>query len=168
MAKKKLSHDQKRKLKLKKEAERSRMRESMAYHGTKYHAAQWVSIIHRTEIGIYESWVMSDHEFEDEDVESAIGQLILELRSKALPNPTLPSEMPVYENFLIPNIRRHWEIFAETASLPPKDDLIGVLRTILSSLETRRSMALHPQGYLRFLDELMNQTGVRVTKVLPD
>jgi hypothetical protein len=168
MAQKKLSHDQKRKIKLKKEAERSRKHESMAYHGKKYQTAEWVPIINRTEIGIYESWVISDYGFDDADVEAAIEQLILELRARALPNPSEPSEIPVYDNFLIPNIRRNWQDFAEKASLPAKDDLIGVLRTILSSLETRRSMALHPQGYLRFLDEFMKGIGVNVTKVLSD
>jgi hypothetical protein len=176
VGKKKLSHDQKRKLKLKKKAERSNKHESMAYYGHKYKAAEYVPIIHRTEIGIYESYVISDGSLTDDDVESGIEQLIGQIRAATLPRLSEHSQAATSdqteetqeEELLIWNIRRNWQIFAEVNSLPARDDLIGVLRTILSSVETRRSMALHPQGYLRFLEGFMKETGVRVAKVAPD
>jgi hypothetical protein len=77
-----LSHDQKRKAKLKKRAERSSKHESLAYHGKKYKTPEWVPIIHRTEIGIYESYVMSGRVLTDDDVEASIERLIGELRER--------------------------------------------------------------------------------------
>ena len=45
------SHDQKRKAKLKKRAERSRKHESLAYHGNKYKTPEFVPVMYRTEVG---------------------------------------------------------------------------------------------------------------------
>ncbi len=172
MAKKKLSHDQKRKAKLKKRAERSNQQESMAYHGTKYRGPEYVPIIHRTESGILEAYVISGRTMSDADVEKGIGRLIELLRARKLPNLSgASSDEPVAlpeESFLVINIVGRWRDFAETNPLPARDDLIGVLRTLLSSLETRRSMAIHPQGYLRFLEEFLGKTGTRVQMLTPE
>ena len=61
-----LSRDQKRKAKLKKRLERSRKHESLAYAGGKYKTDENTPIFYRTELGIYESYVMCDRELTDE------------------------------------------------------------------------------------------------------
>ena len=66
------------------------------------------------------------------------------------------------EELIILCIRKGWSRLAERGELPGRDDLIGVLRTILSSLETWRSQSLHAQGYLRFLEGFLKGTGVSV------
>ena len=69
------SRDQKRKAKLKKRAERSRKHESLAYAGTKYKTDAYAPLFFRTEIGIYESYVMCDRELTDDEVEAAIERI---------------------------------------------------------------------------------------------
>ena len=140
--------------------------ESLAYHGTKYKTAEYVPIMHRTEIGIYETYVMCDRTLTDDEVEADLERLIVQMRRNSLPPPAEKGNLTLTddnkERLLIWNIRRNWRIMAEDGVLVPKEDLIGVLRTILHSLETWRSKSLHSQGYLHFLEGFMKQTGVSV------
>lgn len=163
------SRDQKRKAKLKKKAGRSRKHESMAYHGTKYRSEEYVGFLHRTEVGIYESYVLTDHTLIDDEVEESLEGLILRLRRGALPPPGKEAGPTGgdAEDLVVWNIRRNWEDFASKHPLPRRDDVIGVLRTILASLETWRSKNMHPQGYLRFLEGFLKETGVSVVRVRP-
>ena len=52
--------------------------------------------------------------------------------------------------------------------MPVRDDLIGILRTILRSIEIWRSRSLHSQGYLRYVEGNMKKLGVSVRQVTPD
>ena len=166
-----LSRDQKRKAKLKKKAARSKKHESLAYHGKKYQAPEYVPLMHRTEIGIYESYVISGRTLTDDDVEASMEELIGELREgpRQLTSETdeeADDEAP--EDLTIWSIRRQWRMLAERDALPGRDDLVGVLRTLLHSLEIRRSMAMNPRGYLHFLEGFMKETGIRVESVTPE
>jgi hypothetical protein len=166
------SRDQKRKAKLKKEAERSRKQESLAYHGHKYKTAEYVGVMLRTETGIYETFVMTDGTLTDDEVEADLERLILRMRQGPLP-PLDATEAAgagdeALGRLVIWNIRRNWQYLEEQGKLPKRDDLIGVLRTILGSLGTWRSQSMHPQGYLRFLEGFMKKAGVSVRKVGPE
>jgi hypothetical protein len=167
-----LSRDQKRKAKLKKREDRSRKHESLAYHGKKYKTEKYVPILHRTEIGIYESYVMCDRELTDDEVEEALERLIVRMRSKALPLPSATNRLTISGNenddLIIWNILRNWQILTSRDQLPGRDDLIGILRTILHSLEIWRAQSLHSQGYLQFVEGFMKKTGVAVDLVRPD
>jgi hypothetical protein len=167
-----LSRDQKRKAKLKKRTARSRNNESLAYAGRKYKTDEYASIFYRTEVGIYESYVMCDRELTDDEVEAAIERLVLRLREGPLPP---PGEMDVVtiteggeEDLVIANIRRNWRIMGEKESLPGRDDLVGVLRTILHSIAIWRSQSLHSQGYLRYVEGFMKKLGVSVRRATSD
>jgi hypothetical protein len=166
-----LSRDQKRKAKLKKRAERSRKHESLAYHGNQYKTPEWVPILHRTEVGVYESYVMSDRTLTDDQVESSFERLIRQLRA----NPHTPIEElddDEEDNGLVDltmwSIRRNWQILEDRDTLPVREDLIGVVRTLLHSLEIWRSKSMHGRGYLQFVEGFMKQTGVTVEMVDPD
>ena len=134
-----LSRDQKRKAKLKKRAERSRKHESLAYAGGKYKTDEYAPIFFRTEVGIYESYVMCDRELTDDEVEAAIERLVIRMREGPLPPPSETNVVTVTEgseeDLIIANIRRNWQILEEKGSLPGRDDLIGILRSILHSIE---------------------------------
>jgi hypothetical protein len=161
------SRDQKRKAKLKKRLARSTQHESLAYHGGKYKTAQYVGILHRTEVGIHETNVITRRTLTDDQVEHAIETLILQMREGPLP--PMPEEISgTEEELIILNIRRNWMGHAETHPLPGREDLIGVLRTILSSLETWRAKSMESRGYLHFLEGFMKQTGVSVQLMGPD
>jgi hypothetical protein len=166
------SRDQKRKAKLKKRAERSHQNESLAYHGNKYKTVEYVRIMLDTETAIYEAFVISGREMTDDEVEAALGRLILGMREGTLrPLPedgVLSRAEGEDEEFIVANIRRHWRTFAESEPLPRGADLIGVLRTILHSLEIWRSQSMHSQGYLRYLEGFLKKSGVSVRRVTED
>src|SRR5512132_800512 len=80
-----LSRDQKRKAKLKKRAERSRKHEALAYTGKTYKTDEYAPIFYRTEVGIYEAYVMCDRVLTDDEVEAAIERLVTLMRQGPLP-----------------------------------------------------------------------------------
>jgi hypothetical protein len=166
------SRDQKRKIKLKKRDERSRKPESLAYHGRKYKTPEYVPIIYQTEIGIYECHVMYERSLTDDEVEAALVRLIGLLREGA--TATIPPEYEVTlpaenrDEMIIECIRNRWHRLDEKGELPGRDELVGILRTILSSLETWRSHSLHSQSYLRFLEGFMKNTGLSARMVALD
>ncbi|HMB08380.1 MAG TPA: hypothetical protein VKP69_32195, partial [Isosphaeraceae bacterium] len=167
-----LSRDQKRKAKLKKRAERARKHESLAYAGKKYKTDEYASIFFRTEVGIYESYVMCDRVLTDDEVETAIERLVTLMRQGPLPPLSETGSVTLTEGdeeeLVIANIRRNWQIMAEEGTLPGRDDLIGILRTILHSIEVWRSQSLHSQGYLRYVEGFLKKLGVSVRQVTPD
>lgn len=166
------SRDQKRRAKLKKRAERSRKHESLAYSGARYKADAYAPLFFRTEVGIYESYVMCDRELTDDEVEAAIERMVLRMRQGPLPpldeTGTLTLAERGEEDLVIANIRRNWQIMAEEGSLPGRDDLVGMLRTILHSIQVWRSQSLHSQGYLRYVEGFVKKLGVSVRRVTAD
>src|SRR3954451_16066169 len=74
------SRDQKRKAKLKKEAEKSRKHEPLAYHGGKYKTDEFIPLMLQTETAIYEADVVSGQALTDDDVEAELERLVLLLR----------------------------------------------------------------------------------------
>ena len=161
-----LSRDQKRKAKLKKRAARSRNNESLAYAGRKYKTDEYATIFYRTEVGIYESYIMCDRELTDDE------RLVLWMREGTLPPPIETNVVTITEggeeDLVIANIRRNWRIMEEKESLPGQDDLIGVLRTILHSITVWRSQSLHSQSYLRYIEGFMKKLGVSVRQATSD
>ncbi len=166
------SRDQKRKAKLKKRAERSRKHESLAYAGSKYKTDEYAPLFFRTEVGIYESYVMCDRELTDDEVEAAIERLVLQMRQGPLPPLSEAGTLTLTdggeEDLVIANIRRNWQIMAEEETLPGRDDLIGMLRTILHSIQVWRSQSMHSQGYLRYVEGFVKKLGVSVRRVTRD
>ncbi len=85
-----MSRDQKRKAKLKKREKRSRTHEPLAYKGNKYKTDEFAPIFYRTELGIYESYVICDRELTDDEVEAGIERLVIQMRegrSRRTPTP---------------------------------------------------------------------------------
>jgi hypothetical protein len=161
-----LSRDQKRKIKLKKRDERSSKPEPLAYHGRKYKTAAFVPIIYQTEIGIYECHIMYRKSLTDDEVEAALVRLIGLLREGAAPTAPPSSVITVTaenrQELVIECIRNRWHRLDERGELPGRDDLVGILRTLLSSIETWRSQSLNAQGYLRFLEGFLKNSGVNL------
>ena len=166
------SRDQRRKAKLKKRAQRSPKRESLAYAGGKYKTAEYVMILLKTETGIYESYVISDRTLTDSSVEAALESMIIRMRQRALPSLSEFDDASIRDDsggdLVVWNILRNWKYVAEQQQLPVRDELIGILRTILHSLEIWRSESLHSRGYLHYLEGFLKQAGVSVRRVTED
>jgi hypothetical protein len=167
-----LSRDQKRKAKLAERARKSHERVSLAYKGNKYKKPELVKVIFRTELGIYESWIMTDRQFTDRDVEKSLEKLIFEMREGRMP-PSIETgsianaDQPA-EDLISWNIRRNWDDLFQTQPRPNVDKLTGVLRTILGSMETWSTPAPSSQGYLYYLEGFLKRAGASVEGISPE
>ena len=85
MAKDRRSRDQKRKAKLAKKNSTSRQSVSLAYMGAKFKIDELIPTWMNAEIGIYESYVMTDRNLLDHTVVAALEKLIRQMRAAALP-----------------------------------------------------------------------------------
>jgi hypothetical protein len=57
------------------------------------------------------------------------------------------------------NIRSHWTLFFEDEHAVAVSDLIGVLRTLLNSIEAHEWHTGRDRGYVAFLDDFMQRSG---------
>ena len=161
------SHDQRRKKKLAEERRKARQNQSSAYLGEKYKTDELIPTWMHTEIGIYQTYVMSDRKLLDQTVVDALEQLIGRMR--AGPLPPLPEAAEIRyetgreEDLVIEAIRRSWADHFATERRPPRDDLIGVLRTILGSIQKVKAPGPRSQSYLHHIAGfLTKQLGVSV------
>jgi hypothetical protein len=170
--KSRLSRDQKRKAKLVKEAKRARQHQSLAYEGNKYKTDELVPVFLATETGIYESYVMTDGQLTDRDVEAALERLILQMRAGPLPPFTESFQQGEGEegeqDLITWNIRRNWQQLFETERHPGAEKLMGVLRTLLSSIKVWSTPHPDSRGYLRYLKGFLRQAGVSVEPLSPE
>jgi hypothetical protein len=167
------SHDQRRKKKLAEERRKARQNQSSAYLGEKYKTDELIPTWMHTEIGIYQTYVMSERKLLDQTVVDALEKLIGMMR--AGPLPPLPEtaeiryEVGREEDLVIENIRRSWANHFATERRPPKDDLIGVLRTILGSVQKVKAPGPLSQSYMHHIAGfLTKKLGVSVRAVSAD
>jgi hypothetical protein len=153
------NRDQKRKDKLAKRTERQRERqrnEIQPYEGKKYQSPQWTPHVYQTELAIYETIILSGRRLTNEQVRAALTALVLQLRggqSALLGAETQEMRYaPGAEmDFLIWNIRRHWGILFDQQGIVNTEDLIGILRALLYSIEAHAWNTGRDRGYVAFL-----------------
>lgn len=161
MSAKEVHRQQKRRAKLARRARKERSRKQLsatpvAYSGRKYQTDRWIPHIYETELAIYEAIMHSGRRLTNEQVKAAFVQLIHELR-RGLPAPLAEGEPDVpfaagqEVEFLVWNIRRHWrELFHDQGPVS-RDDLVGILRTLLHSIEAHAWNTGPRRGYVEFL-----------------
>src|SRR5262249_43939449 len=93
-------------------------------------------------------------------VRTALEQLIGELRQGMPPlfpegAPELPFQAGREIEFLIWNIRRHWRLLFEEEGRAPTPDLIGILRTLLHSIQAHAWHTGRDRGYVHFLERFL-------------
>jgi len=167
VAKDRRTRDQKRKKKLEERKRKARQSKSMAYMGEKYKTEELVPTWMHTEIGIYETFVMTERQLLDQTVVTALEGLIRKVRVGALPpledKSVIDYEVGGEEDLVIENIRRNWERHFADEWKPPRDKLVGVLRTILGSIEKVRAPGPRSQSYMRHIEGfLTKKLGVSV------
>ena len=167
MAKDRRTRDQKRMKKLRERKHKARQAGSLAYTWKKYRKDELVPTWMHTEIGIYETFVMTDRQLLDQAVYTAVESLVRQIRAGTLPpfeeRSQIHYEVGGEEDLVIENIRRSWvRHFAEEWK-PPRDSLVGVLRTILGSIKKVRAPGPRSQSYLRHIEGfLTKKLGVSV------
>ncbi len=167
MRKEQRKRDRKRKKKQEEKKRQAREAQTLAYTGNKYRTKELVQTWMHTEIGIYQTYVVTDRTLVDQTVASALKSLIRQLRRGSLP-PLSDTDEIVYEpgqekDLLITNIRHRWANHFATEWQPSPDKLVGILRSMLGSLETMTSPGPKSQSYLKHLAGfLTNKLGVSV------
>jgi hypothetical protein len=120
-----------------------------------------------TEIGIYETYVMTDRQLLDRTVVAALESLVRQIRAGKLPpiedGLEIHYEVGREEDLVLENIRRSWARHFADEWKPPRDKLVGVLRTILGSIEKVRAPGPRSQSYMRHIEGfLTKKLGVSV------
>jgi hypothetical protein len=161
----KLSRDQKRKQKLAKRA-KSQAECIQPYVGTKYKSERFVEPLMRAEMGIYESYVMTDRQLTDAEVVASLEYLIRRLRGEQVEppaqNPQTDGEDGQPEDLTAWRIQAHWDEFFADHPRPSNADLAGVLRTILNSVDVWSHRGPSARGYLHYLEGFMGKLGFEV------
>jgi hypothetical protein len=155
-----------------KRAKRAPKRVPLAYHGNKYKTEELIETLMRAEVGIYETFVMTERKLTDHTVKAALEKLILQMRGAPLADLEDTSVVDYVEgeeaDLVIWNIRRDWQDLYETKPRPSRDSQIGVLRTILGSIDVWKSVSPASRGYLRYLEGFLQKLGVSVELCSPD
>jgi hypothetical protein len=150
------------------EKRRSRQQVSLAYHGNKYKTKELVHVHLETETAIHECDVMTER-LTDHDVRKALETLIMQLRSGRLPEIDRKKPLKVgpddRSELVLWNVRGHWDHYFHENPHPGRDKLVGVLRSILGSIETWGHPGATSRGYLDFLEDFLDDVGVEVKQV---
>jgi len=147
----------KRKAKLAKEKKRNpAAAPSLIYRGTKYQTDEFTQLVYATESGIFEAHEESGRRLVDRDVTVAIETVIRRLRKNApLKAETLPDSQDEGDaEVLIRAILAHWE---PLGSMYSREQRIGVLRTLLGSIEIWSQRGPSRRGYLSFLEGFLGR-----------
>jgi hypothetical protein len=168
--KKRLSRDQKRKAKLAKEARKNRQGHSLAYEGKKYKTDALVPVYFETELGIFQAHVITHRKLTDQVVAAAVTKLVQQMRQGPLP-PLEDGDRVEYvvgqeEELIIRLIRQNWRNLPEPR--PSRDELIGVLRTTLNSIDIWSTPGPKSVGYLHYIEGFLKKQGVRFETQTPD
>lgn len=160
----KLTAKQKRKEKLRQRQRQLRSPTLLAYHGNKYRTETLTMPLMQTEMGILQADALSGRQLTDRDVQQRLVALIEMLRHGPLA--PVDAEGPLHidqgqeAELVIQLIRANWQRYFVDHSHPGHENLIGILRTILGSIETHRSSS--GRGYLDYLIRFMRGLGVQV------
>jgi hypothetical protein len=163
----KLSHNQRRKRKL---AERSKNEPIQAYAGNKYKSEKYVEAIMKAEVGIYESYVITERQLTDWDVKNSLEHLIRELggeKPKPTDGPQAKNEAGEEEDLIAWRIKDQWKQLFADRPRHSNADLAGVLRTILGSVQTWSRPTPDSRAYLHYIEGFLGQMGVSVELLNP-
>ena len=163
--------DKKRKAKRQKNLQ-SKKKESLAYSGRKYKTEELTPFIFETERAIHEAFVISRRSFTDHDVRGALETTIGKIRQNRLSlGEETGSEAERWQNagseeeLIVCNILFHWQQSFETRFFPGRDKMVGVLRTILGSIDVWGSVNPKSQGYLEYIEDFLGQLGANLREV---
>lgn len=160
----KATANQKQKQKLRQRQRELRNPTLLAYHGNKYRTEALTMPLMQTEMGILQADAVSGRQLTDRDVQQRLIALIEMLRHAPLE--PLDAERELHVNagqeadLVIDLIRSNWQRYFADHPNPGRDNLIGILRTILGSIETHRSS--NRRGYLDYLIGFMRGLGIQV------
>jgi hypothetical protein len=162
MAKDRRSKDQKRKAKLAARRKAHPALHVTPYEGDTYRKPGWNQHVFRTELGIYETMMLAAGSLTNDTVRDALVRLVRDLRGGG-PATLQDGELDVsfdlgqVTDFLVWNTRRNWTLLFGEAGPVATDDLIGILRTLLYSIQAHAWNTGSQRGYLAFLKSFIEE-----------
>lgn len=150
----------KRALERKREAQRIREQSRLPvtpYDGERYRTEQWVPLVYATEKAVYETILLAAGRLTNPQARETFERLVR-------PLPDGETQM-IYASgneveFLTWNIRLKWREYEQKHRTVAKEDYIGILRTLLFSMQAHAADRGPQQGYLAFLKEFMRNAGL--------
>jgi hypothetical protein len=134
--------------------------------GNKFKTTELTPLYMSTETGIVEADAVSRNTLTDRQVRSALESLIDALRERKLEPMSAPGEASYREgqeaDLVTTMIRLSWHDRLRGDPHATSETLIGVLRTILGSLETWTTPSPTSRGYLSYTTSFLRKLGVRV------
>jgi len=138
----------------------------LAYGGSKYKRDELVPAMFQAELGIHEADVITGREITDHDVRSALREAILQIRRGQFSDFEEVAGQTRFEGdteeLIIWNIRRQWADLFHTFPNPGRDNLVGVLRTILGSIDVWGSIHPKSRGYLDYIEKFVQKAGAAI------
>ncbi|MFO0947617.1 MAG: hypothetical protein U1D30_17115 [Planctomycetota bacterium] len=170
MKKNSLSRDQRRRAKLAKRRTSSDAMDARRPIGDKYRKERFIQPMLHTELAILSTYIMSQKRLTDDVVKEGIKTLISQLDSGAVRFPPEDDpelfDSPELTDFLIWSIGDQWRQMADQGEVVSTKDLIGILRTVLDSLEVWTTGGKGSRGYLIYLEGFVKKLGVPVSTEL--
>ncbi len=149
--------------------------QSLAYRGREYRTERHLPWLFQAELAIYEAFVMSDRSLTDHEVAASLEKMIAKLRRELIrdqtgPDASQPEDEPqakeVPLDMVTWNIEQRWKTMAVSHSPPGgRNGQIGMLRTILGSVENHKTADADSRGYLAFITAFMVKAGIKVRKI---
>jgi len=138
----------------------------LPYTGRKYQTDELIPVFLETETAIHEADVISGRRLTDHDVRRALQKLVLQVRSSGRPEPAEEAATAAgpgkLDDFVVWNILGRWRWYFEDNPDPGRDNLVGVLRTTLKSIDVWGSPSPTSRGYLREIEGFLKKAGVSV------
>lgn len=127
------------------------------YRGNKYKGDEFVGPIFQIEQAVYLAFVAGQRRATDHDVRRFLEREIRRLRGGAVdPADSQDPFSGLIEQFLPRQVQLD------------RDDMIGVLRTLLGSMEVWGTPSPNSRGYLSFLEGFMRKAGVHCQPIAPE
>ena len=161
------SHDEKRKKKLQERRKKEGSVDAVVpYDGNKYQGAKFALILFQAECAIRELDVVTEERLTDAQVKASLEYFVRRLRGQEPEIPEgalLTGEDDNPRDSVTEHIQEYWdELQPKLDFLPTRADQAGVLRTIITSLNTRTRMTPGGRGYLEFLGPFLAKAGFEV------
>lgn len=169
MGKKRQSRDQKRKAKLAKREKKNPTQSDLVYTGERYRSDELLPVVQAVETGICQAYVMTGRTMTDNHVRTALETLITQMRQGTLPafahSCSAKYEAGKEAELAIWAIRHEWHHLFDHEAHPGNDNVIGVMRTLLGSLDTFGNRSKESRGYLNFVEGFLARAGVTFTEL---
>ena len=142
-----------------------------ARSGQDYRSEKYIRALNAAETGIYESFIISERELTDAEVRRDLESLAQDIRENGYQPAGNSDEGRTEEepkSLVVESIRRRWEDLFERQSRHSDEELAGLLRVPLDSLEIWATPEPNSRGYLFYLEGFLTHMGIKIQTITPE